>query len=93
MAMETEEVAEARAALNKAVQAFVEAKNRNMELYPDQGEPYPDIYVTGWSGFIAYTTSELEQSDMFAGIPMVPDGQDPATTVGQLTYGLRRFGA
>ncbi|UDG78630.1 hypothetical protein SEA_NEPTUNE_10 [Microbacterium phage Neptune] len=88
---ESEAVAEARAAVGRAVQHFFDVKNVESAIHRSQEEPYTGLYVTGWAVCAEYTATEMERAEVSASAPIVPDGQPVSSSLGLFILGAEVF--
>lgn len=84
MISDSEELAEARAAVDAAVKNFVGVVVR------EQGTTENPV-VTAWAAYASYSSVQLERDDVDGRAVIVPDGQESTTSRGCFGFGLDIF--
>jgi hypothetical protein len=85
--IDSDNLAEARAALDAAVKVFVQAYNDEH----DKDQAGEEVFVNGWVAYAEYVTMDFAQREMSASATAVPDGQHFATSRGLFEIGTDAF--
>lgn len=84
MKADDEELAEKRAAVDKAMKEFITCQSSQQGV--------ADAYVLGWAAFAEYTSIDLESEDATGNVVIVPDGQAGSMSRGLFAFGADAFG-
>ena len=83
MATDSTELAEARAAADKAIRAYVAVRSQELE--------HPGAYVVGWAAYAEYTTVDFERDEQSGNMVIVPDAQAASMSRGLFEFGVDAF--